>query len=401
MYIDLMGANHNKVEASWPQEDGPAYVIPWDTNSPGFRVINIANGTDTIAYLMETTAAADGVGNSRDYKLYSFNLKTKELTYLHTAAISKTPGSQPSYDCNEGFYVNVSAGYYTVDVAKTLYVLDLVTGVQWGSLAMGTSLDGLTGGQTTIVSLLNGVDFCLLSVYGSNISNRHVIVNTTSKTVSWGTPSYTSIGGTPTVYPCVKDTRAGSPENRLIALATFYTGSYPNLYYYIKALYLDIGGPEPILTAGNTSTNLSSAAAYGLRNIIGNSIYCGGGTAADMQFYIVNPDTANFAAAAQTSWGTCTTKSPYSFVRDNTKPRTPNVIYDQNQDVWFCTGTPNVGTFGSPKFRASTLIAGIVLAGYSKDYSRAVKLVNKGFFYAGKISNTTKVAPVIFYYVAS
>ena len=74
-----------------PSQDGPAYVIDFPDNAPGFRRVVAAEGDlsgtqpDTIKYLLEITAANGTTATvARTVKALYINVETKELTYLHT-----------------------------------------------------------------------------------------------------------------------------------------------------------------------------------------------------------------------------------------------------------------------------------------------------------------------------
>lgn len=403
-FADTWSSGRGDEGNQWPLTDGPAVAIHWDTNSPGFRRILAADGnpeTPEIKYLLEIACASNTSGIARTHKLYTYNIKTGVLTFVHTIAGLPNVGT-PSYG-GSAFTINYQNGYYVYDYNSGFYVIDLVTGAVWGyqNISAYYSLNE-SGGLSKVLFLANGKDFFYLYM-GSDSKARAGLatVDTSTETVtSWGTQTVLSYSTYSVSSGFLFDPRVGQPSGQYIITAYTYTAGGT---YYAQNSTVNINDGTISTTIRYSASSSAISQRAGSRFFLNDKIVIGGYKGTNMQYYTYDPSVAtNAPVTTLSSWGTCSANGA-----DNLKQyHSPGNILeyttlcDINQDAWFTRSTPGVGVFGSPVFRATNIVTGIAVSGYAGGNFASIIPCKKGFFYVGQISNTTKVAPVIWYYLA-
>lgn len=394
-----------------PSADGPAIPIIWDTDAPGYRRIVAAEGDlsgtqpDTIKYLLEITAANGTTNNiARTVKLYTYNVESGALTYLHT--VSGLPNSNtPNDDYGECFNVNVAGGYYYFELNFNLYVIGLADGVIWGASGNIGYFRGLYNNAidwNSVPHPTNPLIFNLIyCAIGAVTTIRQVTVDSINKTVNWGqgtTLPYSSRSYSGQAMPDIMT--GATPGNWLIGRISGQDG--PPVYIHSNPLIL------------NPTTGVATQAPYrntsvspyptipGVALIMGDTLLFGGYNLSNMQFCSGNP----FVSSAYTnlpSWGTSGIPvtwgiNPYHDF--DGKFGKYLMFTDMNMDVWITRlawTNLGVGCFGTALFRGSTVIPGMTIAGNVPEYGKPLIPCKYGAFYTGQMNTTTTAAPVIWY----
>lgn len=397
-FTDTWAASHLEEKEPWPTTDGPAVAIQWPENSPGWRSVLASEGTDSEKYLLEIAGNSSSVITQN--KVYKYNIKTGAFTFLFSLSpLRKYIAFQVRLNINTIFLY---------DDIGPIYAINATTGVEIGSF----NLKDVFGASCTIVGLCYSTltwqydktdPTKLVVVFGFNssanytfIAWRKIICDGSTLTVGNGT--YTQVSTNASSVNALNDpfpNVAPLLENEYLVNTCYYGGSYKSYIFVFDVVAETIkmfGVFSPGTYPGYSMLPMDESGVWGynaissryLNTVVPNRNWGIGNLTVTSKLMLPSANTFGYAPTRR-------------YVRS--AGGSYNVFPTGQFDILF---SKNVNISSSvlttPLFRYTTFVSG--MSAYAANGINLIALTNRGFFVQGQITNTTKVAPLIWYYVA-